>query len=195
VSSPGPGDGKTITTINLAGALAQGLESRVLLVDADFRAPTVAARLGMKEVATPGLAGAILDPRLVLDDVIRVRTPFNLAVLAAGRRASSPYELLKSPRLGELLAAARQRFDFVLFDTSPLVPFPDHRAMARWIDGMLLVVAAGRTPRTLLAEALETLDPGKVLGLVWNNDDRCHSYPYGYVTRGQGRASRLNRLM
>lgn len=195
VSSPGHGDGKTIAAINLTGALAQAPAGRILLVDADLREPAVAARLGMEDHGTPGLAGAILDPSLALDDVVRVRTPFNLAVLPAGERSASPYELLKSPRLGELLEAARRRYDFVVLDTSPLVPFPDCRAIARWADGLLLVVSAGRTPRTLLAEALDTLDSAKVLGLVWNNDDRRYGYPYGYVTGPRDRVPSLRRLV
>jgi capsular exopolysaccharide synthesis family protein len=195
VSSPGQGDGKTLTAINLAGALAQGAESRILLADADFRGPMVANRLGLAPKSAPGLTGAILDPHLALDDVTRVVMPFNLAVLPAGPRPSSPYELLKSPRLGELLETARRRYGFVVVDTSPVVPFPDSRAITRWVDGVLLVVSAGRTPRTLLAEALDTLDPRKVLGLVWNNDDRRrNSYPYGYATTPLGRARRLNRF-
>jgi capsular exopolysaccharide synthesis family protein len=198
VSSPGQGDGKTLTAINLAGALAQGPKHRVLLVDADFRAPMVAARLGMEESGSPGLAGALLDPGLTLADAIRVRMPFILGVLPAGGPVSSPYEVLNSPRLGELLDAARQRYDFVILDTPPLVPFPDCRAITRWIDGMLLVVAAGRTPRPLLVEALGVLDRGKILGLIWNNDEYRYTYRYGYrYGFAAGRANRgqkVNRL-
>jgi capsular exopolysaccharide synthesis family protein len=194
VSSPGQGDGKTTTAINLAGALAQRPKSRILLVDADFRAPAVAARLGMGDGGSRGLAGAILDPHLTLGDVIRFRMPYSLAVLPAGERTVTPYELLKSPRLGELLDAARRLYEFVILDTPPLVPFPDGRAIARWVDGVLVVIAAGRTPRPLLAEALDTLDAGKVLGLIWNNDDRRDRYHYGYVSGRRDLVRSLGRL-
>ncbi|MBI2469467.1 MAG: CpsD/CapB family tyrosine-protein kinase [Candidatus Rokubacteria bacterium] len=179
VSSPGDGEGKTTTAINLAGALAQAPDARILLVDADLRRSSVAARLGLDE-GGPGLVDVILDPGLALEDVVRSLKGFNLRVLTVGRRTTKPYELLKSPRLGELLEEARQRYDHVVIDTAPVVPISDSRLIAGWVDGFLLVVAARRTRRELLEEALNLLDPAKVVGLVFNGDDRPSSGYYGY---------------
>ena len=87
------------------------------------------------------------------------------------------------PRSGEvLLREARRDFDYVLVDTPPAVMLPDCRLIARWVDGFLVVVAAHTTPRHLVAEALDQFDPGKVLGVVFNADDKptsCYGY-YGY---------------
>lgn len=179
VSSPGDGEGKTTTAINLAGALAQAPDARILLVDADLRRSSVAARLGLDE-GGPGLVDVILDPGLVLDEVVRSLEGFNLRVLTVGRRTANPYELLKAPRLGELLEEARQRYDHVVIDTAPVVPISDSRLIAGWVDGFLLVVAARRTRRELLEEALNLLEPAKVVGLVFNGDDRPSSGYYGY---------------
>jgi capsular exopolysaccharide synthesis family protein len=183
VSSASVGDGKTTTAINLAGALAQAATSNVLLIDMDLRRPSVVQQLAMADLPSPGLVGAIVDPRLTLADVVRRRTPFNLAVLPAGRPPMAPYEILKSPRLAELLEEARQSYDYVVVDTPPLVSVPDCRVIAQWVDGFLIIVAAHRTPKRLVEEALNMLDPGKIIGLVFNRDDRPlggYSYGYGY---------------
>ncbi len=171
VSSPAVGDGKTTTAINLAGALAQGPEARVLLIEADLRRPSMGRLLGFGEVTGRGLVGAIQDRSLSLGQVIRPRPPFNIHVILAGQAPPSPYELLKSPRLGELLDAARQQYDYVILDTPPLVAVQDCRVIARWIDGLLVVVAAHRTPRRLVEEALSVVDPAKIIGMVFNGDD------------------------
>jgi len=173
VTSPGVGDGKTTTAINLAGTLAQDPRSRVLLVDADLRRPSVGRLLGFGEHAEgPGLAGALLDPGLSLASVTRERPGLNLWVLPAGPPRSLPFELLRSPRLGEVLAEARGRFDAVVVDTPPLLLLPDCRALADRVDGFLLVVAANRTPRRAVAAALGALEEEKTIGIVYNSDRR-----------------------
>jgi succinoglycan biosynthesis transport protein ExoP len=94
--------------------------------------------------------------------------------------------VLKSPRVGELLGQARSEFDYVVLDLPPLIPIPDCRIVERWIDGFLVVVAADRTPRRLVEEALAVLEPAKVLGLVFNADDGPRSsYGYEYVAAGK----------
>jgi len=180
VSSPAVGDGKTTTAINLAGALAQAPEARVLLVDADLRRQSMLKQLGLVDTDRPGLVDAILNPALPLEDVTQPCPPFNLSVVPAGRRPAAHYELLKSPRLGELLGEARRRYDYVLLDTPPLIPVPDSRVIGKWVDGFLVVVAAHRTPRKLLEEALNVIEPAKIVGLVFNSDDRpLFGYSYG----------------
>jgi Mrp family chromosome partitioning ATPase len=87
---------------------------------------------------------------------------------------------VKSLRLGDLLEAARGRYDYVVLDTPPLVPVPDCRLIGKWIDGFLVVVAAHKTPRKLVEEGLNVLDSAKVLGLVFNEDNHPLS---GYYDR------------
>jgi capsular exopolysaccharide synthesis family protein len=180
VTSPGPGDGKSVTALNLAGALAQSPDARVLIVDADLRRPRVAEYIGLGSSRSPGLAEALQDAKCALSQVVRRLEGFNLWVLPAGTPHPSPYELLNSQRLESLLREARRLYDFVLIDTPPLVPFPDCRLLGRWADGFLVIVAAHKTPRKLLAEALSLLDPAKVIGVVLNGDDRPRSDHYGY---------------
>ena len=172
VSAPAEGDGKTLTAINLAGALAQAPDIRVLLVDTDLRRPAVAQRLGLAVADGPGLVDAILSPTLALENVARPCPPFNLSVVPAGRASGIPYELLKSPRLGELLDAARRQYDHVVVDTPPLVPIPDCQIIAKSVDGFLVVVSAHKTPRKLVEESLRSVKPDKLVGIVFNKDDR-----------------------
>jgi capsular exopolysaccharide synthesis family protein len=180
VSSPGVGDGKTMTAINLAGALAQAPDARVLLVDADLRRPSVDKLLALGSSQGPGLVNLILDSTLTLERVARPRPPFNLSVIPAGQAPPSPYEILKSPRLGEILEEARRRYDYVVLDAPPLCPVQDCRVIAHWVDGFLLVVAAHHTPRRLVGEALSVVDRAKILGIVFNGDDQPPSSFYGY---------------
>lgn len=180
VSSPGVGDGKSVTAINLAGALAQAPDARVLLVDADLRRPSVASLLALGGSDSPGLVDLILDPTLTLERVARPRSPFNLSVIPAGEVPPSPYEVLKAPRLGELLDEARRRYDYIVVDAPPLCPVQDCRVIAHWVDGFLLVVAAHHTPRRLVGEALNVVERGKMLGLVFNGDDQSPASFYGY---------------
>lgn len=196
VTSAVPGDGKTTTAINLAGALAQAPEARVLLVDTDLRRPSVADFLGLDTTGSRGLVDAILAPGLALKDAGRRRFPFNLSVLPAGRRTVAPFELLKSPRLGELLQEARQRYDYIVLDTPPLIPFPDCRLIEKWVDGFLVVVAANKTPRKQVQEALSAIDSAKIVGFVFNGDARSLSRYYSgyYDAAGRPRPKSPHRL-
>ena len=179
VSSAVIAEGKTTTAINLAGALAQASDGRVLLVDADLRNSSVARHLALGSAGRRGLVDAILDPGLGLDDVVSPRPPFNLDVLPAGTLRPDPYEVLKSPRLGDLLEEARRRYDYVVLDTAPLVAVPDSRLLSKWVDGFLVVVAAHRTPRKLVAETLDLMEPAKLIALLFNGDDEL---PPGYTS-------------
>jgi capsular exopolysaccharide synthesis family protein len=178
VSSPTVGDGKTTTAINLAGSLAQSPQARVLIMDCDLRRPSVTGELALDDREKPGLVDAILNERLTLDDVVQVLPPLNLSVLPAGKRPAAPYEVLQSPRLELLLTLARTRYDYIIVDTPPLVSVPDCRVIGKWVDGFLIVVAAHKTSRKLVEEAVQVPEPGKILGLIFNGDDHHFSMDY-----------------
>ena len=191
VTSPGAGDGKTTTAINLAGALAQSADARVLLVDLDIRRPAVARQLRLSG-ARRSLVDALRDPGLTLEDTVEHLAHFNLSVLPASGPAVAPYELLKSPRLEALLDEARRRYEYVVLDTPPFVPVPDGRIIAKYVDGFLIVVKAHRTPRGALAQTLDLVDPAKVTGLVFNGDNtRRSGYYDAYVASPRGARWRL----
>jgi capsular exopolysaccharide synthesis family protein len=171
VTSPGAGDGKTLTSINLAGALARGAEARVLLIDADLRRPSVSKQLALTE-SPAGLADILSDERVALTDVVQPMDRFHLDVITAGTPRTAIHQLLRSARFEQLIREAREKYEFVVIDTPPLLPVFDSALLAKASDGVLMVVSANQTPRKLLGEALNLLDPAKVLGIVFNRDER-----------------------
>lgn len=177
VTSAAAGDGKSITAVNLAGALAHFPGARVLLLELDLREPSLALRLGLGG-SRRTLGRALVDAAVPLHDVVTRLAPFNLDVVVAGEAVPTPYELLKSRRLGDLLAVARAGYDHVIVDTPPAIPYPDSRAIARLADGFLVVVGAHHTPRKLLEDTLGVLEPATVIGLVFNGDDEPASAYY-----------------
>ena len=171
VSSPAAGDGKTVTAINLAGALARGSSDRVLLVDADLRRPSVGSLLGIGREER-GFADMLAEGGPPFGDVVQSTPLANLSVLTAGTPRGGVSELLRSPSLDTMLRDARQQYAYVVVDTPPLLPVFDSALLAKQVDAVLLVVSANQTPRKLLGEALNMLEPSKVLGIVFNRDDR-----------------------
>jgi capsular exopolysaccharide synthesis family protein len=180
VTSPGSSEGKTLTSINLAAALARGPAARVLLIDADMRRPAVVSQLGLGDDGGPGLAAALSDGAARgLSQISRdVDGVHGLAVVPTGMAAHDVHELLRSARFEQLLHEARGEYDFVVLDTPPLVPVCDAAVVSRLVDGMLVVVAAHETTRKQLGEALSLLDEAKTLGLVFNGDTPARSRKY-----------------
>lgn len=188
ISSPGRGEGKTMTALNLAGALAQAPDARVVLVEADLRHPAAARYLGLS--APRGLSSYLLDQAMNLDSVLQRPASIAFAVVPAGAASSMPYELLKSPRLSALLGELRQRFDYVLVDTPPALPYPDVGILRDLVDGFVVVVRANRTPKEMLQDTMTVLGRQRTLGLVFNDDE--HS---GVPTFEADREARWKRLM
>jgi capsular exopolysaccharide synthesis family protein len=194
VTSAGAGEGKTITTLNLAGSLAQSPEARVLVIDGDLHRPAVPHYLGLSGSRSGGLAEAILHADRGLMPFVRRIDALNVSVLLAGSRSAGPYELLASPRLEDVMGEARRSYDYVLIDTPPVLPLADSRLLSRVIDGYIVVIAAHTTPRRLLAEALDLLDRTKVIAVVFNGDDRPLSTYYGAYGYHDARPSWWRRL-
>lgn len=200
VTSAGVGEGKTLTAINMAATLAQTPETRVLLVEADLRQPSIANRLGLDDFDGPGFIEAIQNPSSSLKSVARKLPTFNMSVVTAGESLESPYETLKSPRTEALIDEARGDFDYIVVDTPPVIPVPDCRVIARWVEAFIVIVAAHQTPRKLLEETLNSIEPSKVFGLVFNRDDEPladyygYSYAHGYGKQNQKRKTWNDRV-
>jgi capsular exopolysaccharide synthesis family protein len=178
--STAPGEGKTVCAVNLALALAARAEE-VVLVDGDLRRPQAHEMLAVSR--TPGLTD-VLAGRVTAGAAAQEVAGTRLRVIASGAAAASPAEVLKPDALRALVADLRGRFRWVIFDSSPLGAVADASALALLSDGVLLVVAAERTPWTAAAEILERLEQSgsRVLGVVLN---RAHveRSPYGYGAR------------
>jgi capsular exopolysaccharide synthesis family protein len=190
VTSPGVGDGKTTTSINLAGALAESVDDRVLLVDADLRRASVQEQLGRGNAGHPGIVDAVMDRSLSLRDVVQPASGAGFWLLPAGAGKAVPYDILKSVRFRELMTEARGQFGYVVVDTPPFVPAPDCRAIAKWVDRFLLVVAAHKTPLRLIESALDVMESAQLAGVIFNgSDDRPFSEYYDryYLSNGNAR--------
>jgi non-specific protein-tyrosine kinase len=178
VTSPGAGDGKTITSANLALTMAQEFNHRVVLVEADMRRPTLAGLCGLS--TDHGLVDVLIGGAS-LDDALVQLTDQNLFVLTAGQTTNRSTELLGSSMMTRLIETLRARFDRIVID-SPPVTLADTHVLARLADGVLIVVRAGVTSRPALEHALEGVDRERIAGLVLNDVDlSVGAYPGAYA--------------
>ncbi len=166
VTSPGGGEGKSVTAANLALTMAQEFQRRVVLVDADLRRPSVQALFGIDE-GGPGLS-EVLAGEATLDEALVNLPDYRLTVLPAGATPQFPTELLGSAAMRRTLDTLRARFDRVLLDLPAVMPLADVGTVAPLADGVVMVVRAGVTQRPALDQALTTLEDTKILGVVLN---------------------------
>lgn len=183
VTSPAKGDGKSLTAANLALTMAQEFQQRVLLLDADLRRPSAHRLFGIAE--TPGLADVLMNGA-ELDQALVTLPDYDLTVLPAGVPPAHPAELLGSAVMRRLLDTLRTRFDRILIDVPPVAPLADLHVLSPMVDGLLMIVRAGVTPRPAIERALAGLDSAKVIGLVLNEagstgPDAYNYEGYGYV--------------
>jgi len=177
VTSPIGGDGKTLTALNLAGALAQRPSAKVLVIDADLHQPSVATQLGLG--TDEGVAAFLRSSNGRLEDFTKPMAGMNLTVLPCAGDCDDAYELLTSPRFAELLGSARAQYDYVIVDTPPLILVSDGALIRSVVDGYIIVVSANTTPRKLVGETLNLLGAQSVVGLVFNREDRPLFDDYG----------------
>lgn len=183
VSSPNPGDGKTITAVNLAAAIALKSSNTVLLLDGDLRRPNVATMLGVS--SAPGLAG-VLEGVAALDEaILRVAEVPGLFVLPAGKATVNPTELFDSARWTDALTSFRHTFSYVVIDCPPANTIADYELLEKSADGVIVIVRPDHTNRTLAFKMLEGVAKEKQLGVVvncateWFLFKPSHPYYYG----------------
>lgn len=180
VTSSGPGEGKSMTTANLAVVYAQQ-GKKVLLIDADLRKPTVHYTFRLDNLR--GLSN-ILIGEMRLEDATVTSDIDNLDVITCGPIPPNPSELLGSRMMHTLLDHAKTLYDLVIFDTPPVLAVTDAQILANIVDGALLVVRSGETEYEEAIKAKEALAParGKLLGVILNDrekDDMNNYYYYG----------------
>jgi succinoglycan biosynthesis transport protein ExoP len=184
LTSAQPLEGKTTTACNMAIALAYG-GSRVLLIDADMRRPSVSRTLGIEN--TVGLSH-LLTGQATARQAIRRTSVQNLWVMTAGLTPPNPSELLSSDRMKTLIANVQTGpFDWVLIDTPPVLAVTDAVIVAPWVSGMVFIIGSEMTQRRLAERAVETLQTSRphILGAVLNRVDIVrnryyYSRYYGY---------------
>jgi len=164
VTSSMPGEGKTITAINLALAAGE-LAPRVLLVDADLRRPSVAKYCGIEGAV--GLT-SVLSGQVSLEDALQSWS--HVSVLTAGTLPPNPSQIVNSNAMADLLVKLSRSFDLVIVDSPPLLPVTDALALSRITDGALIVVRYKATRRQQLSGSLRALEAVKAraIGIVLN---------------------------
>jgi capsular exopolysaccharide synthesis family protein len=169
ISSPEPGDGKSVSASNLALALAQS-GKRVLLIDADLRRPTVHALFRVPQEI--GLAD-VLRREIDWQNAVRPTQIDGLSLMTAGLCPDNPAELLLASDLPVLLRAAREEYDLIIVDTPPILAVSDPAVVAPETDGMLLVVRLQKNKRGALKRTLSALDShgAALMGIIANDVD------------------------
>jgi capsular exopolysaccharide synthesis family protein len=175
ITSPQKGEGKSVTSANLALTMAQELQRRVVLVEADLRKPSLQHFFGLPSGA--GLAD-YLSGAAELKDIMKFLPEHNLTIIPAGSMPMNPAELLGSTAMRRMLDHLRTRFDRVILDTPPVLPLADVAILAPLVDGALMVVRAGYTPKPAIENALRSFDASRLLGVVLNESGMEEDYKY-----------------
>jgi len=179
VTSAAGGEGKSVTAINLAIALAATTERRVLLIDADMRKPRIAEYLKLTVPPDRGFSNLIAGSDGNIEHYI---TKFEgLSVIPGCVSQGNPVAALSSQKTRALFEELRPLYAYIVVDAPPVLPIADSHILAGLMDKVLFVVRARRTPRELFQHAIEGFEPANVLGAVLNDVDYQRSrYAYAY---------------
>lgn len=185
VSSAVPGEGKTLTTLNLALSCAQLPRIRVLAIDGDLRTSGLTTLLG--RLPSPGL-GEVLTGKARFEESVMATDLANLHVLGAGSSETPASGLYSGERWKELVAWSTENFDLVIVDSPPILPLADFEQIAAPCDAVLVVVRALHAPKETLRKAAKLVEGQKLVGVVLNAsplDSRDPSYDYygAYATK------------
>jgi capsular exopolysaccharide synthesis family protein len=167
ITSAMPGDGKTLTAVNLALVLAESYRARVLLVDADLRRPSIPSVVDLGEGG--GLSEALVaqtEQKLALVAL----TP-RLTLLPAGQPIANSIDALTSPRMRQILDEAKTRYEWVILDAPPVGPTADAGLLTDMVDGTLFVIHAGQTQYADIQKGIDVIGRDHILGVVLNGTE------------------------
>jgi len=181
VTSATPGEGKTLTSLNLSLCCAQLHDLRVLLIDADIRTSGLSRTLGFPP--GPGLVDVLSGKCEPRDAILATDIP-NLYALGSGSHTTQPAELFASSHWQEFISWCSESFKLVLIDSPPVLNLTDVELIAAACDGVVMVVRAQHAKREVLQKCAGQIDPKKLLGVVYNAvESGAHDhYSYGGYT-------------
>lgn len=167
VTSATPGDGKTFVAANLAVSIASGIDEHVLLVDCDLRRPDLHQMFGFS--TSDGLHEHLARKKPLSELILSTRIN-KLSLLPAGHLPDNPSELLASGAMKSFLEEIRDRYvdRIIILDTAPSQVLAEANILSTFVDGIVFVVRAERTPKELISKAITALGKDKILGIVFN---------------------------
>jgi capsular exopolysaccharide synthesis family protein len=165
ITSPGRGEGKTLTAGNLGLAMAQEWQRRICIVDADLRHPQMHRIFGLPD--GPGLCD-VLTGRATLEEALVTLEEHQVTILPAGNVPAHPAELLGTSAMRKTMDMLRAQFDRVVLDAAPAAPLADVSILAPLVDRVLIVVRSGVTTKPSIHDAVSSIEPSKLLGFVLN---------------------------
>ncbi len=182
ITSSTHSEGKTITTINLAISMARDLSNKsILLVDADLRRARISKYLGLKSEI--GLADLVSNGVAIDTALLNIGID-NLTILPAGKIPHNPAEILGSQKLKTLINQLKDKYDYIIFDSPPIIPVTDSGLLGAQTDGVILVVQANRTQQGVVKHAEDLLKQAqaKLLGYILTNIQyHIPAYIYRYL--------------
>jgi capsular exopolysaccharide synthesis family protein len=181
VTSANPGEGKSVTTLNLGLSFAMLPNFRVVVVDGDLRKGSLGKWLGVGGL--PGLSN-LIDGSAKLEDVVLKSDDSPMCFVLRGTSQAPPAELLNSADLSGHFRRLGEHFDLILVDSPPVNLITDTQLLAASCDAVLLVVRAFSTARKAFEKTVQDLAPFRVIGTVLNGGAETHGYGYGYGYKG-----------
>lgn len=182
-TSPGPAEGKSTVSSNLAVSVAQ-TGTEIVLVDCDLRKPTVHKIFGLNN--SVGLT-SVLTGQIKLEDAVQKTKIDGLSVLTSGPIPPNPAELLQSKSMRGIVERLKQEHERVLLDAPPVLPVADAMILSAYVDGVIMVISANHVPREMAVRAKELLENtnARLLGVVLNQVKYSRDgeqYYYNYYT-------------
>ena len=182
VTSPGPGEGKTLISINMAIAMAQSGQ-RTLIVDSDMRRPRVHKALGL---GNEGGLSNLITKTAKLEEVVQKTSVENLFALSCGDIPPNPLELLHTEEFQDIVREMQRGYDRIIFDSPPLAAVSDGLVLSHTVDAVLLILKFGQTRRELLKRSVDQMEAlgapfmGCVLNDISADAGSAYAYPYYY---------------
>ncbi len=178
ITSTSPSEGKSFVAANLAVSIAQGIDEFVFLMDCDLRKPSIHSLFGLND--SQGLA-EYLNGKKPLSDLLTKTFLDKLTLLPAGKIPPNPSELLSSDQMRRLIHEVKQRYSdrYIIIDTPPPYLTSETSAIARQVDGIVIVVRQGKTNKKAVFDLIDIYGRDKIIGVVYNFAKKRIGYGYG----------------
>lgn len=170
ITSAVKGEGKTVTSLNLAYVMAQEFKQKVILIECDLKNPSLTSYF-LNGGPRKGLIDVIKGKMNLSDAIIQIEG-ISLYSLPAPHNIKNSSELLGSPYMNTVLNLLKNQFDYVIIDSPPILPLADVNILSKMVDGLVLVVRAGKTPKDIVCKAVNSVSNGNFIGIVLNGTER-----------------------